>query len=93
LRAAGRRGPVALRHVATGALPAPAHDIGVTALGTDVYAFGGGTAAGPLDAVTAIDRAGRARPAGRLPVALSDATAVTVGRTAWYSIGHTGILR
>jgi hypothetical protein len=35
-------------------LPQAAHDIGVTAIGRTVYAFGGGTAAGPLASIEAL---------------------------------------
>jgi YVTN family beta-propeller protein len=72
-----------------GALPAPVHDAGATAIGSRVYVFGGGTASGPTAAITAIAPDGRAHPAGRLPVALSDATAVTIGATAYVIGGYT----
>jgi DNA-binding beta-propeller fold protein YncE len=72
-----------------GQLPMAAHDLGVTAIGRTVYAFGGGTAAGPISTVTAIDAGGRVRVAGRLPVAMSDTTAVTLGLTAYVIGGYT----
>jgi DNA-binding beta-propeller fold protein YncE len=72
-----------------GRMPQAAHDIGVTALGRTVYAFGGGTAAGPVATITAFDAHGRARVSGRLPVAMSDTTAVTLGRTAYVVGGYT----
>jgi len=72
-----------------GALPQAAHDIGVTAIGRTVYAFGGGTAAGPIATITALGRSGGPRPAGRLPVAMSDATAVALRGTAYVIGGFT----
>ena len=72
-----------------GRLPQAAHDIGVAAIGRTVYAFGGGTAAGPIATITALDARGRARAAGRLPVAMSDTTAVTLGTTAYVIGGYT----
>ncbi|MDX6708294.1 MAG: hypothetical protein QOI48_4140 [Solirubrobacteraceae bacterium] len=72
-----------------GQLAQPAHDIGVTSIGRTVYAFGGGTAAGPIATITAVDRQGHTRVAGRLPVAMSDTTAVTLGGTAYVVGGYT----
>jgi hypothetical protein len=74
---------------ADGRLPQAAHDIGVTAIGRTVYAFGGGTYAGPTAAITALDGRGGARSAGRLPQAASDSTAVTLGGTAYVVGGYT----
>ena len=79
-----RAGPGAPRRV--GALPAPVHDVGAAALGGRLYVFGGGSAAGPTDRITAVTPAGRVRTVGRLPVALSDSEAVTLGGTV-YVIG------
>ncbi len=81
-------------HVAPGrahavaSLPRPAHDIGVATLGHTTYAFGGGTASGPIDAISAITATGT-RAAGKLPVAMSDTTAVAIGHTA-YVVGGDG---
>jgi hypothetical protein len=72
-----------------GHLPQAAHDIGVTAIGHTVYAFGGGTASGPIATITALGDDGRARVAGRLPVAMSDTAAVTLGATAYVIGGYT----
>jgi len=72
-----------------GQLPQPAHDIGVTALAGTVYAFGGGTAAGPVSTIVAVHADGRALIAGRLPVAMSDTTAVTLASTAYVIGGYT----
>lgn len=72
-----------------GRLPLAAHDIGVTAIGDVVLAFGGGTASGPVATITALDRNGHSRIVGRLPVAMSDTTAVTIGRTAYVVGGYT----
>jgi DNA-binding beta-propeller fold protein YncE len=71
------------------ALARAAHDVGVTAIGHTAYAFGGGTAGGPINTITAIDARGRTRPAGSLPVAMSDTTAVTLGTTAYVIGGYT----
>jgi DNA-binding beta-propeller fold protein YncE len=72
-----------------GHLPQAVHDVGATAIGTTVYVFGGGTAAGPVSTITAVDDQGRSRPAGHLPVAMSDTTAVTLGDTAYVVGGYT----
>jgi DNA-binding beta-propeller fold protein YncE len=72
-----------------GALPAAAHDVGAAALGSSVYVFGGGTASGPIDAITQVLPSGRSRLAGHLPMAMSDTTAVTVGTTAYVLGGYT----
>ena len=44
-------------------LPQAAHDIGATAIGRTVYAFGGGTYVGPTAAIIALDDHGSARTA------------------------------
>ena len=74
------------RDVAT--LPQPVHDVGVATLGQTTYAFGGGTASGPIDTISAITSTG-VRAAGRLPLPMSDTTAVALGHTA-YVIGGDG---
>ena len=51
-----------------------------TAIGRTVYAFGGGTAGGPLATITALRRRRRRPRRGRLPTAVSDTTAVDPGR-------------
>ncbi len=63
------------------ALPAPARYMAVTALDGKIYAFGGETAGGrPSDAIQEVDpQRGDARVVGRLPEALSHASAVTLG--------------
>ncbi len=70
-------------------LPLAAHDIGVTAIGRTVFAFGGGTAAGPIASVEALGPSGGWSSAGTLPAAVSDTTAVTLGRTAYVIGGYT----
>jgi DNA-binding beta-propeller fold protein YncE len=72
-----------------GHLPQPAHDVGVTALGDRAYAFGGGTAAGPLATIDAVSTRGAVQPAGRLPAAMSDTSAATIGGTAYVVGGYT----
>ncbi|MEA2150143.1 MAG: hypothetical protein QOD69_1973 [Solirubrobacteraceae bacterium] len=72
-----------------GRLGQAAHDIGVASIGATVYAFGGGTAGGPIATIAAIGRDGAVRPAGRLPVAMSDTTAVTLGHVAYVIGGYT----
>ncbi len=57
------------RPAVTGSLPQAAHDIGVAALGGALYAFGGGTAAGPTSTITRITPSGQVSRAGTLPVA------------------------
>ena len=52
-----RAGPGAPRRV--GALPVPVHDVGAAALGGRLYVFGGGSAAGPTDRITAVTPSGR----------------------------------
>ena len=61
-----RVAPGAARRV--GALPFAAHDVGAAALGSSVYVFGGGTAGGPIDAITQVTPSGRSRLVGHLPV-------------------------
>ena len=73
-----------------GRLPVAAHDVAATAIGRTVYAFGGGTVAGPVATITAVDRSGRTTEIGRLPMPLSDATAITLGGTAYVIGGYTG---
>ena len=54
-----------------------------------VYVFGGGTAGGPIDADHAVTPQRARAPAGRLPVAMSDTTAATIGATAYVVGGYT----
>jgi DNA-binding beta-propeller fold protein YncE len=72
-----------------GRLPQAAHDIGAAAIGGKAYAFGGGTASGPVASITAVGAAGSAQGAGRLPVAMSDTAAATIGDTAYVVGGYT----
>ena len=67
-----------------GALPGAVHDAPAATLGSTAYVLGGGTAAGPSDAID-----GRTRRAGSLPLGLSDAAAASHGRTAWVVGGFT----
>src|SRR4051794_30062881 len=73
-----------------GRLAVAAHDVAATAIGRTVYAFGGGTIAGPVATITAVDARGRVAETGRMPTPMSDATAVTLGRTAYVIGGYTG---
>jgi DNA-binding beta-propeller fold protein YncE len=82
-----RAAPGAPRRV--GRLPQAAHDIGATAIGTTAYAFGGGTASGPVATITAIGRAGTAKASGHLPAAMSDTSSATIGHTAYIVGGYT----
>jgi hypothetical protein len=82
-----RLAPGSVRRV--GSLPQPTHDIGVAAIGDTAYAFGGGTATGPLAGVLAVPGAGGARPAGHLPAAMSDTAAATIGNTVYVVGGYT----
>src|SRR5206468_11388401 len=66
-----RLAPGAPRRV--GALPRPVHDVATATLAGRLYVFGGGSAAGPTDAITRVAAGGRVSAAGHLPVALSDA--------------------
>src|SRR3954462_11089519 len=70
------------------ALPQAIHDAGAASLGPTVYVFGGGTAAGPTDAIVAI-HAGRARTIGHLPEPSSDLEAVAVGGRVIVIGGYT----
>jgi hypothetical protein len=74
---------------ATGRLSPAAHDIGTAAIGRTVYAFGGGTATGPIATITALGGRHPPRAVGRLPVAMSDTTAVTLGHAAYVIGGFT----
>src|SRR6201999_4211089 len=59
------------------------------ALAGKAYAFGGGTAAGPIASVTAVGATGTARAVARLPAAMSDTGAATIGTTAYVVGGYT----
>ncbi|MDX6732202.1 MAG: hypothetical protein QOC54_2150 [Baekduia sp.] len=72
-----------------GHLPVAAHDLGVAALQSKAYAFGGGTASGPIDTVTTVTPSGAAHVSGHLPVAMSDTSAATIGDTAYVIGGYT----
>jgi len=72
-----------------GHLPAAVHDVGAAAIGDAAYAFGGGTASGPVASITEIGPDGAARTAGRLREALSDAGAATIDGTAYVVGGYT----
>jgi hypothetical protein len=76
------------RQVAT--LPSAIHDVGATGIGASLYVFGGGSASGATDAISAIDGAGRTRVAGHLPAPASDLEAATIGTTAYVVGGYTG---
>jgi len=82
-----RAAPAPARRV--GALPQAFHDAGGAALGSRMYLFGGGTASGPIDAITAVDSAGATRVAGRLPARMSDTAAVTTGGRIYVIGGYT----
>ena len=69
-------------------LPQAIHDAGAATLRSTVYVFGGGTAAGPTDAIVAIRR-GLARTIGHLPQPASDLEAVTVGHRIVVIGGYT----
>ena len=58
-----------------GTLPQAVHDAGAAALGGRVYVFGGGSAAGPLDAIVQVGRG----VVAHLPEPSSDLEAVPVG--------------
>lgn len=81
-------GVVRPRTVAT--LPRAIHDVGAAGIGTGLYVFGGGSASGVTDAITATGPSGRTGPAGRLPAVASDLEAATIGRTAYVVGGYTG---
>ena len=69
-------------------LPQAVHDAGAATLGSTLYVFGGGTAAGPTDAIVAV-RGGRARTVAHLPQPASDLEAVTVGNRIAVIGGYT----
>jgi hypothetical protein len=70
-----------------GALPQAVHDAAATALGSHVYLFGGGAAAGPLDAIVEIGRG----VVARLPEPASDLEAVRVRGAILIVGGYTGV--
>jgi DNA-binding beta-propeller fold protein YncE len=82
-----RAAPAPSRRI--GALPQALHDAGGAALGNRMYLFGGGTASGPLDAITAVDPGGATRVAGHLPARMSDTEAVTLGGRIYAIGGYT----
>src|SRR4051794_35279069 len=69
-------------------LPQAIHDAGAATLGPTVYVFGGGTAAGPTDAIVAV-RGASARTIGHLPEPASDLAAVTLGKRILVIGGYT----
>jgi hypothetical protein len=77
--APGRARPV-------GSLPAAVHDTGAAVLGNRVYAFGGGTATGPTDAIVELGGG----TVGRLPEPSSDLEAVRSGKSILVIGGYTG---
>ena len=84
-----RAGPGAPRRV--GALPAAVHDVGAAALGGRLYVFGGGSAAGPTDRITAVTPGGpRRAPSDGCRWRCRTATAVTLGGTV-YVIGGDAV--
>jgi DNA-binding beta-propeller fold protein YncE len=82
-----RAAPAPARRV--GALAQAFHDAGGAALGRRMYLFGGGTASGPIDAITAVDPGGATHVAGHLPQAMSDTTAVATGGRIYVIGGYT----
>ena len=69
-----------------GTLPQPMHDAGAAALGSHVYEFGGGTAAGSLDSIVEVGSG----VVGHLPAPASDLEAVPVGGAILIVGGYTG---
>jgi len=72
---------------AAGTLPQAVHDAGAAALGGRVYVFGGGTAAGAVDAIVQVGRG----VVAHLPEPTSDLEAVRVGNTIMVVGGYTGV--
>jgi Kelch motif len=70
-----------------GKLPQPVHDAGAAALGSHVYVFGGGTAAGPLDSIVEVGSG----IVGHLPAPASDLEAVPVDGAILIVGGYTGV--
>lgn len=72
-----------------GSLSQPLHDAAAAALPGGVLVFGGGSAA-TIDEVERLVPGGSGEVVGRLPVAASDLTAVTVGGRAYVLGGYDG---
>ena len=72
-----------------GTLAQPLHDAAATAVNRDTLVFGGGNSS-TLDLVQALQPGAQATTVGRLPVALSDLSAVTVGGAAYVVGGFNG---
>ena len=75
-------------HVA-GTLPAPLHDAAATAIGGQVYFFGGGDT-GSSDQILRVTPGSAPAAVGHLPAAASDVAAATIGTTAYIVGGYTG---
>ena len=74
-----------------GTIPIGIHDSAAVVIGSRVYLFGGGYAAGQLDGILGIDpRSGAVQTVGRLPARSSDQSAAAIGGTAYIVGGYTG---
>ena len=71
----------------TGMLPQAVHDAGAAAIGGRVYVFGGGTAAGAVDAIVQVGRG----VVAHLPQPASDVESVRVGNAILVVGGYTGV--
>jgi Kelch motif len=69
-----------------GSLPQAVHDAGAATLSGRTFVFGGGTAAGPTDAIVALGSGA----AGHLPAPSSDLEAVSLGSRILIVGGYTG---
>jgi hypothetical protein len=69
-----------------GSLPQAVHDAGAATLGRHVYVLGGGTAAGPTDAIVEVGKG----VVGHLPVPSSDLEAVRAGDAILVIGGYDG---
>jgi Kelch motif len=69
-----------------GSLPQAVHDAGAATLSNRTFVFGGGTPAGPTDAIVALGSGAT----GRLPTPSSDLEAVRVGSRILIVGGYTG---
>src|SRR3954451_5358786 len=77
-------GPLHVRAVPAGRLPAPVQDPATTQAGAGARAMGGLDAAfASVADVLALSRTGHAAPVGRLPQAVHDAAAATLGGTTY----------
>ncbi|HEY7961491.1 MAG TPA: hypothetical protein VID29_06165 [Solirubrobacteraceae bacterium] len=75
--------------VRVGSLPSATHDAAASAVGGQVYLFGGGELTS-FSTIVRVPGSGEASPVGQLPTPRSDLTSTTIGETVYIIGGYTG---